>query len=412
MLLLAETLLFYSCNLHQPKESFLLGSHAGAQQVTGVSRFKFNGQERPLLQEERALAVDSFLVVLVLSALPKIFRSEGVSLFKLEASKMVGPWVWATVVAWTIALVAALVVGVLYTRGSGRCTSTRRLDGKTAIITGASAGIGKETARDLAGRGARVILACRNTEKAQKVANEIIAVTGNQQVLVRHVDTSNMSSVRKFAYGILSSENNLHILINNAGIPGYTTRKLTSEGLEMAMATNHFGHFLLTNLLLDLLKASAPSRVVNVTSNAHWMCHHLDTDDLNYKWRHFPGWLPSYGQSKLSNILFTLELSQRLEGTGVTTNSVHPGVVNTEIFWKEGWKIINFYAVIAAWIMAKDEKLGAQPVVYLAVSEEVDNVSGKYFVDCKEAPSSTLAQDPALAKRLWGASEKLVDLHS
>ncbi|XP_047474832.1 retinol dehydrogenase 13-like isoform X1 [Penaeus chinensis] len=329
---------------------------------------------------------------------------------------MVGPWVWAwvwtNIVAWTIGLAAALVIGVLYTRGSGRCTSTRRLDGKTAIITGASAGIGKETARDFAGRGARVILACRNVDKAQKVANEIIADTGNQQVYVRHVDTSDMSSVRKFAYGVLSSESSLHILINNAGIPGYTTKKLTPEGLELAMATNHFGHFLLTNLLLDLLKASAPSRVVNVTSNAHWMCHHLDTNDLNYNWRPFPGWLPSYGQSKLANILFTLELCRRVRGTGVTTNSVHPGVVNTEIFGKEGWKIVNLPAILAAWIMAKDEKLGAQPVIYLAVSEEVDNVSGKYFVDCKEAPSSTLAQDPILARRLWDASENLVDLQS
>ncbi|ROT80234.1 putative retinol dehydrogenase 13 [Penaeus vannamei] len=234
----------------------------------------------------------------------------------------------------------------------------------------------------------------------------------NQQVLVRHVDTSDMSSVRKFAYSILSSENSLHILINNAGIPGYTTKKLTPEGLELAMATNHFGHFLLTNLLLDLLKASAPSRVVNVSSNSHWMCHNLDTNDLNYKWRPFPGWLPSYGQSKLSNILFTLELSRRVRGTGVTTNSVHPGVVNTEIFGKEGWRIVNLPAILAAWIMAKDEKLGAQPVIYLAVSEEVDTVSGKYFVDCKEAPSSTLAQDPILARRLWEASEKLVDLQS
>ncbi|KAK8745285.1 hypothetical protein OTU49_000112, partial [Cherax quadricarinatus] len=153
-----------------------------------------------------------------------------------------------TVVAAVVVLI--LTVKFIYRYQSGRCTSKTRLVGKTAIVTGASAGIGKETARDLAQRGARVILACRNVEKAERVAEDIKKTTGNTDVVVRQVDTSDLTSVRKFAEDILRTETALHILVNNAGMSGMKKRKLTADGLEVTMATNHFGHFLLTNMLL------------------------------------------------------------------------------------------------------------------------------------------------------------------
>nr|XP_045620786.1 retinol dehydrogenase 11-like isoform X3 [Procambarus clarkii] len=314
---------------------------------------------------------------------------------------------------WVAGAVVALVLAIkfVYRFQSGRCSSHRKLVGKTVIITGASAGIGKETARDLASRGARVILACRNTDKAQKVAEDIMRTTGNRKVVVRQLDTSDLASVRKFAQGILATETALHVLVNNAGIVGMGEKNLTADGLELTMATNYFGHFLLTNMLLGLLKASAPSRVVNVSSLGHTFCTSINPDDLNYEKTPFPGSRVVYGHTKLGNILFTNELSKKVHGTGVTTNSVHPGAVYTEILWKTSHKnILTYLFGFFFWLMAKDEKLGAQTLIYLSVSEEVDSVSGKYFVDCKQSNTSNLAQDPDLAKKLWDTSEQLVKL--
>lgn len=303
-----------------------------------------------------------------------------------------------------------LAIKVIYTLMSGTCRSSRILNGKTAIVTGASAGIGKETALDLARRGARVILACRNLEKAQKVADAIISTTGNNNVEVQYLDTSNLTTVRKFAQGILDTEKELHILVNNAGIRGEPERKLTDDGLELTMATNHYGHFLLTNLLLGLLKKSVPSRVVNVSSDGHLFCPSLDPNDFGYKKRPYPGSFATYAESKLANILFTLELSEKLRNTGVTTNCLHPGAVNTEILWKGDYsKLALFFACLFS-LMAKDEKLGAQTIIYLAVSEEVENVTGKYFCDCKERKPSKQAQDHGLAKKFWDFSEQQVKL--
>nr|XP_053631839.1 retinol dehydrogenase 14-like [Cherax quadricarinatus] len=149
------------------------------------------------------------------------------------------------------------------------------------------------------------------------------------------------------------------------------------------MATNHFGHFLLTNMLLGLLKASAPSRVVTVSSGVHQFGSSLDVDDLNYEKNPFPKKMVIYSQSKLANILFTKELSEKLRGTDVTANSVHPGVVYTEIMWKNETNLFTYIFAMLVRIMGKDEKLGAQTSIYLAVSEEVNNVTGKYYADCK-----------------------------
>ncbi|XP_045620658.2 retinol dehydrogenase 12 [Procambarus clarkii] len=307
--------------------------------------------------------------------------------------------------------VVVLAIRLVYRYQSGRCSSHRKLVGKTVIVTGASAGIGKEAARDLARRGARVILACRNINKAQKVADDIMRTTGNRKVVVRKLDTSDLASVRRFARGILATETALHVLVNNAGIYGMSEKKLTADGLELTMATNHFGHFLLTNTLLGLLKASAPSRVVNVSSMLHRLYTSLDPDDLNYEKKPYPGANGAYSNSKLANVLFTRELSRKIRSTGVTSNSVHPGVVLTDIMFKEGAnKILGYICACIIWLLAKDAELGAQTLIYLAVSEDVNGISGKYFVDCQESNTSDLAKDSGLAKKLWEVSEQLVKL--
>nr|XP_053631917.1 retinol dehydrogenase 11-like isoform X1 [Cherax quadricarinatus] len=324
-----------------------------------------------------------------------------------QAANMVGSMVVNGVAT---GVVLTLAVKFVYRYQSGRCTSKTRLVGKTAIVTGASAGIGKVTARDLAQRGARVILACRNVEKAATVAEDIKKTTGNKDVVVRQVDTSDLTSVRKFAKDILNTETALHILVNNAGLNGFDTKKLTADGLELTMATNHFGPFLLTNMLLGLLKASGPSRVVNVSSVVYTYGSSLNVDDLNYEKNKYPGSFISYSQSKLANILFTRELAEKLRGTAVTANSLHPGIVATEMIWKGEARLSNYFFGPLIWFLGKDAELGAQTTIYLAVSDEVNNVTGKYFVDCKESDISDLAKDAGLAKKLWEASEQIVKL--
>ncbi|KAK4300377.1 hypothetical protein Pmani_027420 [Petrolisthes manimaculis] len=298
---------------------------------------------------------------------------------------------------------------------SGRCTSTRSLQGLTAIITGASSGIGKVTARDLAGRGARVILACRNKVKAKEVADEIIKVTDNQEVVVRQLDTSDLQSVRLFAREVLQTETNIHILVNNAGIAAPMERHLSKDGFELTMATNYYGHFLLTNLLLRRLMESAPSRIINVSSVAHFFAWKPDVKDLNFNNKYYNSLL-AYSQSKLCNILFTQELAEKLRGSGVTANSLHPGAVATDIFIKgevsQSWlsrfttRVLDFIIKL----IGKSVESGAQTSIYLAVSEEVEGVTGKYFTNCKETWCSLIARDLSAARALWEVSEVDVNL--
>lgn len=315
---------------------------------------------------------------------------------------------WTEVAAGFVMLVVG--VRLLYRWQSGVCTSRASLDGKTVIITGASAGIGKEAAKDLASRGARVIMACRNIEKAERAAAEVRAsARGRGEAVVRHLDTSDLASVRRFADKILREEEKLHILINNAGIVGPPTREVTEDGLEVTMATNHYGHFLLTNLLLGLIKKSAPSRIINLTSDSHDYVSKFNPDCLNFEHDYYSS-MTAYGQSKLCNILFSLELTRKLEGTGVTANSVHPGCVSTEIFYKG--KVTWFLWVCGKlfFFMGKDASLGAQTIIHAAVSEDLEGVSAKYFVDCKEAKTTELARSKKLARQLWEASEVDVKL--
>ena len=218
------------------------------------------------------------------------------------------------------------------------CRSKKRLDGKTAIVTGANTGIGKETAIDLAKRGARVIVACRDVKKGSDAVRDIKEASKSEEVILKKLDLASLASVRQFSEEILQEESHIDLLINNAGVM-LCPYSLTEDGFEMQFGTNHLGHFLLTNLLLDRIKESAPSRVVTVSSGAHFYGS-LDFDDM--MWAHNYKSVGAYTRSKLANVMFSRELAKRLEGTGVSTYSLNPGIINTELtrHTVAGWKII------------------------------------------------------------------------
>ena len=206
----------------------------------------------------------------------------------------------------------------------GVCRSQAKLDGKTVIITGANTGIGLETAVDLAKRNARVILACRSVERGEKAAVEVRTRSGNDNVVFGQLDLASLDSVRKFSDKILEEEPRIDVLINNAGVMAIPERTLTQDGFEMQFGVNHLGHFLLTNLLLDRIKEAPSARIVNVSSGAHKIGG-IDFDNLNSELSYSP-WT-AYGTSKLANILFSRSLMKRLEGSNVTVNALHPGVI-------------------------------------------------------------------------------------
>ncbi|XP_076463899.1 retinol dehydrogenase 13-like [Babylonia areolata] len=287
----------------------------------------------------------------------------------------------------------------------GRFSGKERIPGKTVIITGANTGIGKETAKELARRGGRVILACRDLEKAEQAKAEIVLETANRNIVIKKLDLASMGSIRAFAKDINASEPHVDILINNAGIMR-CPKMLTEDGFEMQLGVNHLGHFLLTNLLLDKIKASSPSRIINVSSLAHTRGH-INFDDLNSAKSYDPG--AAYAQSKLANVLFTRELAKKLENTGVTVNSLHPGVVKTELgrhmsFFKS--TVSSFLLSPLIWLLLKSPVQGAQTTLCCALSTELEGISGKYFSDCKEKEVAEQAKDDETAKRLWAISEK------
>ncbi|KAL6030862.1 hypothetical protein STEG23_015679, partial [Scotinomys teguina] len=210
----------------------------------------------------------------------------------------------------------------------GACPSKATIPGKTVIVTGANTGIGKQTALELAKRGGNIILACRDMEKCEAAAKDIRGETLNPRVRAQHLDLASLKSIREFAKKIIKEEERVDILVNNAAVmrcPHWTTE----DGFEMQFGVNHLGHFLLTNLLLEKLKASAPSRIISLSSLAH-VAGHIDFDDLNWKTKEYDT-KAAYCQSKLAVVLFTKELSRRLQGTGVTVNALHPGVARTEL---------------------------------------------------------------------------------
>ncbi|XP_053722798.1 retinol dehydrogenase 13 [Synchiropus splendidus] len=312
-----------------------------------------------------------------------------------------------------LALSAALVtaVGLLAVRrwmAGPSCRSKVRLEGKTVLITGANTGIGKETALDMARRGARVILACRDMTRARVAADEIRQRSGNGNVVVKQLDLASLQSVRDLARDMERSEERLDILINNAGIM-MCPKWQTKDGFEMQFGVNHLGHFLLTHCLLDLLKKSAPSRIVIVSSLGH-VKGQIHYDDINLDKDYNPE--KSYRQSKLANVLFGRELARRLEGTNVTVYSLHPGVIRTEL-GRHLWTSLPVWKrVIAAGIMQlmKNPWEGAQTTIYCAVDESLANESGLYYSDCARKLPAPQGRDDDAAKRLWDLSASMVGL--
>ena len=280
---------------------------------------------------------------------------------------------------------------------------THELDHKTFIVTGANTGIGKITARELARRGAHVILACRSADKTQPVIDDIKRETGNDQVEFVSLDLADLTSVRRCAEQLLARNIPIHALINNAGLAG--KRGTTKDGFELTFGTNHLGHYLFTRLLLERLKQSGPARIVNVASASHYQARGIDWHALRQKTRSRTG-LPEYSVSKLSNVLFTKELARRLEGTNVTTYALHPGVVATDA-WR---RIPSPVRWVMKRFMATPEE-GAQTSLRCATAPELASESGRYYdKDGRERKPARLADDTELAKTLWDKSAEWTGL--
>lgn len=275
------------------------------------------------------------------------------------------------------------------------------MQGKVCLVTGSSTGIGKVTARELARMGATVVMLCRNRAKGEAARTEIIAATNNEQVDLIIADLAIQSDVRRAAEEYKQKYSQLHVLINNAGGIN-STRKVTPDGLETTFATNHLAPFLLTELLLDTLKASAPARIVNVSSVVH-AYGKIDFDDLQGQTR-YSGWR-AYCQSKLAMNLFTYELANRLKDTNVTVNALHPGTIASN-FGSGFDGFVRWLTKMSAPFMASVEK-GAQTTLYLATSPQVEGVTGKYFANSQEKQSSSRSHHEATRLRLWQVSTEL-----
>lgn len=277
------------------------------------------------------------------------------------------------------------------------------MEERICLITGANSGIGKETAKVLAKMNVTVVMLCRNKERGEEARKEIIEQTGNKRVDLLLCDLSSQNAIRKAVSEFKNKYQNLHILINNAGVM-LKKRKLSVEGYEMNFAAHLLAPFLLTNLLLDTLKKSAPSRIINVASAAHKRAK-MDFDDLqseNKKYSLFR----VYGVSKLAEILFTYELSRRLEGTKVTANTLHPGVVNTNLS-RDHSKYSQWFAKK----FFKSPEEGAETSIYLASSPEVEGITGKYFINKEPRQSSEESYNEEYAKRLWKICAEMTGLN-
>jgi len=275
------------------------------------------------------------------------------------------------------------------------------MTGKTVLITGASAGIGKATAAELAARGAHLVLACRDLEKAARARAEILARTPAARVDVVPLELGSLRSVRACAEKILAGYARIDVLINNAGVFPPKLQK-TEDGFELQIGVNHLGPFLLTNLLAEQLAASAPARVVTVSSMMH---AGGKIDFASFRGPEKYSAMAAYRQSKLANIVFANELGRRLAARGVTSTSLHPGGVATEIT-----RDAPIWMRAAMRLAGTSPEKGARTSVYLASSPEVEGVTSAYFVSCKRAKTDPLADDLALAKRLWDESASLVGL--
>ena len=277
------------------------------------------------------------------------------------------------------------------------------MTGKVCVVTGANAGIGMETARGLAEMGATVVMACRDRDRGEAAQREIKQSTGNDAVELMVCDLASQASMRQFAADFKQRHDRLDVLVNNAGVL-LRERSLNEDGIESTFAVNHLGYFLVTNLLLDVLKKSSPSRIVNVSSTAH-----------KYGKLDIGGWVAgrdysafgAYSNSKLANVLFTYELARRLQGTGVTANCLHPGGVGTNLF--RG--LPGFLQTLIKLVTIGPER-GARTSIYLASSPEVEGITGKYFVRRRQQKSSETSRNEEAARRLWEVSEELTGLNT
>ena len=271
------------------------------------------------------------------------------------------------------------------------------------MITGATSGIGRASALELGRMGAKLVLVCRNRERGEELVREIQRA-GNPDVELMVADLESQAQIRKLAADFLATKKPLHVLMNNAGVFNMK-RALTSDGLEEVFAVNHLAYFMLTLLLLDRIKESAPARIINVSSDLHQRAT-IKFDDLGGESSY--GGMSSYAQSKLANALFTYELARRLAGTGVTVNCVHPGAVATNLANHNGAVVGTAWKIVSAFTKSPDD--GARTQVYLASSPELEGVTGKYFIDSKEARSSAVSHDADLARRLWEVSAQMTGL--
>ncbi len=271
------------------------------------------------------------------------------------------------------------------------------ISGRVALVTGANTGIGLVTARELARRGAHVFLACRSASHAQTALDAIRAASGNQKVEALALDLGDFASVRQCANAFLARGLPLHLLVNNAGLAG--SRGFTASGFELAFGVNHMGHFLLTQLLLERLKASAPARIVTVASRAHTRTDGIDWNALRQPTRTRTA-IHEYAVSKLANVWFSAELGRRLEGSGVTTYALHPGVVASDVWRSVPWP---FRSLIKLRMISTEE--GAKTSLYCATAPQCAGESGLYYDKCRVRPASSLGQDTALAQELWQRSE-------
>ncbi len=283
------------------------------------------------------------------------------------------------------------------------------LEGLVALVTGANTGIGKVTALELAKRGARVIVGVRSLDKAVPLLEQSRAALGRDAIDALPVDLSDFESIRTFASAVLARSESLHLLINNAGLAG--ARGMSKSGFELTFGVNHMGTFLLTSLLLDrIVRSSSASssnpaahgRIVTVASKAHYQCKDFTLAHVRERTRTVTG-VPEYGHSKLANVLFSAELARRLAGTGVTTYSLHPGVVATDVWRSVPWP---FRSVIKLGMITPEQ--GAKTTLHCATSAEAGAQTGLYYDSQKPKEPSKLAQDKQLASELWTQSEKWI----
>lgn len=282
---------------------------------------------------------------------------------------------------------------------------TKIMSGKVCLITGATSGIGEAAALALAGLGARIVILGRNRERCERSAAHIRNVSGNQVVDYLLADLSSQAEIRRVAGEFLERYDRLDVLVNNAG-GFFMKRQVSSDGIELTFALNHLNYFLLTNLLLPMIRSSAPARIVNVSSGAHRGVK-IDFDDLESR-RSYNGW-KAYAQSKLANLLFTYELARRLDSAQVTVNAMHPGFVGTRFAKNNGWLYEVGLSVVHRLFARKPEE-GARTIVYLAASPEVAGITGKYFFDEQEEASAPASYDEESARRLWEISARMVGL--